>query len=298
MIINIKNETLIENIASSVQNIFIPPSESNQRLDNTSTINISKIEQQKFEIDSQTLMDSNMKEKISKNMTQHSIQSLENLTNIPLVNPTPKTSINPQPNSNEGFDGYDNFLTSLLPEKHAQIDAPMPHFTEIKNSNKADNSMKSQSLFSNSVQNDLFSSINSEIQNKESLKSYNNENSQIFEKEAIEINQKLDNLTKILEGLITEKKEDENQMRLNNNGIDEKNATNTNEEHNNEITLEDFDSRLEKLKKSIEGDNGKLGDNFRLIELNNDFYDPMDDAGINLNINDNENYQLNDNYYM
>ena len=66
----------------------------------------------------------------------------------------------------------------------------------------------------------------------------------------------------------------------------------------NEIALEDFDSRLEKLKKSIEGDNGKIGDNFRLIELNNDFYDPMDDAGINLNINDNANYQLNDNYYM
>lgn len=237
-------------------------------------------------------------------MTQNIIQTLGNLTDISSDNPTPKISNNPQKNSNEGFDGYDNFLTSLLPEKHAIVDAPspMPHFTEIKNANKVDNSMTSQSLFSNSVQNELFSSINSENQNKvfgDSLKSNNNENSPTFEKEAIEINQKLDNLTKILEGLITEKKEDENQMKLNDNRTDEKNATNTkNEEQNNEIAFEDFDSRLEKLKKSIEGDNGKLGDNFRLIELNNDFYDPMDDAGINLNINDDANYQLNDNYYM
>ena len=88
-------------------------------------------------------------------MTQNIIQTIGNLTDISSVNPTPKISNSAPTNSNEGFDGYDNFLTSLLPEKHGVIDAPspMPHFTEIKNANKVDSSMTSQSLFSNSVQN-------------------------------------------------------------------------------------------------------------------------------------------------
>ena len=208
----------------------------------------------------------------------------------------------------EGFDGYDGFIAGLLPEQHSILDKPsinnssfinppppleiinespisQPHFTETK----SDNSMLSGSLFSSSIQNELFNTLKSQTQDQIQLndKKINPIPTENFENEAIEINKKLDNLTKILEGLMKEKNnDDEHEEKLQKNNTNINNNNTSIDNTINEVTkvnqtiiklskeeskieaLEDFDSRLEKLKKSIEEpEKETIGDDFRMMEI-------------------------------
>lgn len=140
------------------------------------------------------------------------------------------------------IDGYDGILIKDLPQQN------YPQFSEMNSSNKVENSMLGKSLFSNSVQNDLFSSLN-EGKNQKIINDNPNLNPENFD----EINKKLDNLTHILEGLMKDKNNEEDKL-IEKNTQKIKNET-VFELKKNELQierLEDFDSRLEKLKKSIE----------------------------------------------
>lgn len=173
---------------------------------------------------------------------------------------------------NEGFDGFiDNIISEEKKFSNFYNDS-IPHFTQTNSTNYLTSSSSSQSLFSNSVQNQLFSSFSSSKKNLADL----SENTENFAIEAKEINKKLDNLTKILEKMILSEK----QMDSRNNKRESKNNK------KNEVKaiekLEDFDSRLEKLKQSIEKETNaehNQKDDFRLKEIDGfseDYYSNFD----------------------
>lgn len=144
-------------------------------------------------------------------------------------------------NLNDGFDGFIDKIISDEKKFSSFNNDSTPHFTETNSTNYLTTHTSSQSLFSNSVQNQLFSSLSN---SKKSLVDLS-ENTENFAIEAKEINKRLDNLTKILEKMILSEK----QMNPINDKLESKN-------NKNEVKaiekLEDFDSRLEKLKQSIE----------------------------------------------